>query len=73
MNLVLSGSAVGAAGLGLCWRKAIGHGHVFVQCGAVDNILGVCFQAVHGVHLLPHSRSVLSVGPQVSGQSQLPG
>lgn len=35
----------------------------------MDNLLGVCFQTLYGVHLLPHGRIVLSVGPQLSGQS----
>lgn len=42
--------------------------HVSDSCGGMGDILGVRFHAVHGDHLLPHSRTVLSVGPQVSGQ-----
>lgn len=37
--------------------------HVLFAPGVMENILGVCLQAVHGVRLLPHGRSLLSVGP----------
>lgn len=57
-----------AARLALCC-SFIDHSHDYISCGAMENILGVCFQTLYGVHLLPHGRIVLSVGPQVSGQS----
>lgn len=47
----------------------VGAHHVHIRPGALENILGVCIQAAHGVHLLLHGRSLLSVGPQESGQS----
>lgn len=46
--------------------------HVPEQCGAVDDVVGGGLQTVHAVPLLRHWRALLlSVGPQVSGQSRL--
>lgn len=49
-------AVVSAVVLGVC--------HVPLALGAVEDLLGVCDQAVHGARLLCHGLTV-SVGPQV--------